>query len=393
MQCFGYRKILYVVLLQLLLHLFVTFDLFAEEKISNQNPPVQQDKNYTETDSSDETALEAIHYKDYFFMDIRVLSYGIVQEPSASTQNPRNDLLQIPRYILNLETRPDFRFDSQFLEISAKPRAKFDYSFWKDGRRDGETQWNDDWYMNEWLVRLKIADTMFVSYGRENLQWGPSFLYSPSNPFFSDNGRSNPYLEVNGMDFARIVIVPHSLFSVSFIINTDEGRNPFLGPDPFKETYALKVDYTGRQNYVSLILSKRDGDDYNPVLGFFGGWTVSDAVLLYIEGNLTEGSNALYPKRNSSILGISMRKIYWDDSAVNPVVLLGGSYTLEKAGTFYLEYLYNGQGYENDEANLYYDLRKKAAAVFERGGIARIWGAYLLGQTVDTGLRFLRKIM
>jgi len=41
-----------------------------------------------------------------------------------------------------------------------------------------------------------------------------------------------------------------------------------------------------------------------------------------------------------------MRKIYWDDSAVNPVVLLGGSYTLEKAGTFYLEYLYNGQGYE-----------------------------------------------
>jgi len=69
-------------------------------------------------------------------------------------------------------------------------------------------------------------------------------------------------------------------------------------------------------------------------------------VLLYIEGNLTEGSNALYPKRNSSILGISMRKIYWDDSAVNPVVLLGGSYTLEKAGTFYLEYLYNGQGYE-----------------------------------------------
>lgn len=40
---------------------------------------------------------------------------------------------------------------------------------------------------------------------------------------------------------------------------------------------------------------------------------------------------------------------------------------------------------------MYYDLRKKAAAVFERGGIARIWGAYLLGQTVDTGLRFLRK--
>jgi hypothetical protein len=46
---------------------------------------------------------------------------------------------------------------------------------------------------------------LYLSYGRENLQWGPSYLFSPSNPFFHDNGRSNPKKEIPGMDFARLV--------------------------------------------------------------------------------------------------------------------------------------------------------------------------------------------
>ena len=139
-------------------------------------------------------------------------------------------------------------------------------------------------YVNEWLVRLKARDNLFVSYGRENLQWGPSFLFSPSNPFFQDNGRSNPFLEVPGMDFARVVWIPHSLWTASFIVNMDEGRNTLLGPDPFEKIYALKIDYTGRENYASIILSQKD---YKKSMGFFGGWTVSDAFLVYGEGVMT----------------------------------------------------------------------------------------------------------
>ena len=124
------------------------------------------------------------------------------------------------------------------------------------------------------------------------MQWGPSFLYSPSNPFFFDNGRSNPYMEVAGMDFARLVVVPHMLWTASFIANTDQGRNTLISTDPFKETYAVKIDYTGNQNYASLIVSQKD--DKNTV-GYFGGWTVTDALLLYSEGSMRQGSDALYP--------------------------------------------------------------------------------------------------
>ncbi|MFA5322331.1 MAG: hypothetical protein WC373_06615, partial [Smithella sp.] len=146
----------------------------------------------------EERTSDVSKFKDGFSGDLRILSYGIIQEPSESSQNPGNNLIGISHYIANLEIRPDLRFDSDFLAFSVQPRVKVDYRVWEEGEREGETDWRNDWYVNEWLVRLKAGERLFISYGRENLQWGPSFLCSPSNPFFSDNGRSNPYMEVSG---------------------------------------------------------------------------------------------------------------------------------------------------------------------------------------------------
>ena len=337
-------------------------------------------------DDTGDTKLSVIQkFKEGFSGDLRILTYGIIQEPAKSSQNPDNNFLQLPHYTADLEIRPDLRLDLNFLELAAKPRAKLEFRIWEEGLLSGETQWKADWYVNEWLVRLKARENLFVSYGRENLQWGPSFLFSPSNPFFRDNGRSNPYVEVQGMEFGRVIFIPHSLWTMSFIVNTDEGRNTLLGPDPFEKTYALKVDYTDREYYASLIFSQKD---YKKTLGFFGGWTVSDAVLLYGEGSLAQGSNALYPQKDLSPLGASMQKIHQDDPDIKPIILVGGSYTLEASGTFSLEYAYNAPGYNSDEAEIYYALRRSGATVFNMGGAL---GLMTLGQTINPGLRFLRK--
>jgi len=324
---------------------------------------------------------------DGFSADLRMLTYGIVQEPANSTQNPNNNFLQLPHYTANLELRPDLRLKMDPLELSAKPRAMLEFNIWQEGSRQGDTQWKSDVYVNEWLARLKARDNLFVSYGRENLQWGPSFLFSPSNPFFQDNGRSNPFLELPGMDFARLVWIPHSSWTTSFIVNTDEGRNMLYGPGPFKIIYALKVDYTGRENYASIILSQKD---YKNSLGFFGGWTVSDAVLLYGEGTVTQGSRALYPQRDNTPLGASMQQIHQDDSAIQSILLVGSSYTLEASGTISLEYVYNGPGYNADEAGIYYTVRGRGAAALNMSGLAGSLGQMTLSQTANTGLRFLR---
>ena len=341
--------------------------------------------------NEDKPTLASLHetLKEHFSLDVRILTYGIIQEPAHSSQNAGINFLQIPHYLADLEIRPDLRLNMDFLDLNVKPRMRLEYSVWREGNRKGESKWDDDWYINEWLARLKVLQNLFISYGRENLQWGPSFLFSPSNPFFEDNGRRNPYLEVPGMDFGRLVWIPESSWTLSFIANTDEGRNKTIGPIPFEKTYSLKVDYTGRENYGSIILSHRE--DSENLLGFFGGWTISDAILLYGEGVITQGSKALYPREDNSPFGASMQKLYQDDSTIKPILLIGGSYTFGTNGTLTVEYAYNSPGYSDAEADTYYSLRRKAADVIDLGGRISGLAQMTLGQAAGTGLRFLRR--
>jgi hypothetical protein len=191
------------------------------------------------------------------------------------------------------------------------------------------------------------------------------------------------------MGFDRLIWIPGSSWTISFIANTDEGENKTSGPIPFEKTYSLKVDYIGRENYGSIIFSYKE--DSQTLLGFFGGWTISDAILIYGEGVIGQGSRALYPKKDSSPFGASMQKIYKDDSTIKPILLVGGSYTFGTNGTLTLEYTYNSPGYSDAQADNYYSLRRKAAGAIHDGGFASALGQMTLGQTASTGLRFLRK--
>lgn len=91
------------------------------------------------------------------------------------------------------------------------------------------------------------------------------------------------------------------------------------------------------QNF-NLILSYREKD--RAKLGFFAGWTASDAFLLYGEGSISRGTNVLYPTEANNPFGASMEAA--DDKTSSPegVFLVGGSYTLEMGPTLTMEYLY-----------------------------------------------------
>jgi hypothetical protein len=262
------------------------------------------------------------------------------------------------------------------------------YQKWDEGNREDETDWDEDWFLNEWLARLVLRENLFVSYGRENLQWGPSYLLSPSNPFFRDNGRDNPIAEVAGMDFARLVWLPRENWTVSFIANTSKGHQKNRFRD-FEETYAFKLDYTGREAYASLILSHRQSDRNR--LGAFAGWTATDALLLYGEGVVSRGSNALYPVQADHPLAYSMEGRDRDDPSLTGTVLIGGAYTFLWGPTLTLEYVYNGPGYTDEEAEAYYDLRQNASNELTAQGPLSGFAKWTLSQTADPGPRLLRQ--
>jgi hypothetical protein len=86
-----------------------------------------------------------------------------------------------------------------------------------------------------------------------------------------------------------------------------------------------------------------------------------------------------------------MRKLHQDDSTIKPVLLVGGSYTFAASGTLSMEYAYYSPGYRDADSDAYYSLRRRAAEAISFGGLVSALGQNTLGQTVNTGLRFLRK--
>jgi hypothetical protein len=260
---------------------------------------------------------------------INVLGYGILQDPVNSTLNP-NNVLAIPRYQTALDFRPDFSLNFRQLELGIKPRFEASWSQVQNGVEGGTDLSTATAYINEWIARYRVTNQLLVSYGRENLQWGPSQLLSPSNPFNQNNGKNNPAIEQPGLDYARAVVIPNSSFTGSFIANTGEGRLNASGEEtgPFHRAYAGKFDYTGERTYFSLIVSKRETTPWR--IGYFGGWNISDALLAYSEGSAALSHDTTLPHPDYD-------------------VLVGATYTLLTGATVTAEYFHHNAGCTQDD--------------------------------------------
>ena len=319
---------------------------------------------------------------------LRVLGYGTRTEAADAPGNPDNRILDIKGNAAQIDVRPDFSLDLNRLQLSLQPRVNTRWEQWTTGVKDGDAQTDTDAYIYQWLARWQATDSLFVSYGRENLQWGPAYLTSLSNPFFTDNGKENPKTEVATTDFARAVWVPNMTWSLSLIANTDAGRQSPPGGD-FSRRYAVKIDYTGSQDYASLILG---GDEAaGRTLGGYYGRTLSDALLAYAEGAFLQHPFGRYAEPADSPLGLAMTSGENPGDAWTGSFLIGGSYTLVVGPTLTAEYLYYGPGYDDAEARRYYDLQERSAAAVDTGGALAALGIGQLFAAADPGLRFLRR--
>ena len=210
------------------------------------------------------TSFLSSSLQNAFDVQIRNLNFALLQKPADSNLNP-NNFHQISRHIFGCDLKPDLKVTFPRLEINCKPRIEWRWRHWREGLVKGDSESEIDTFVNEWLVRVALLDDLFISYGREDLQWGPAFLLSPSNPFYTDNGRNNPKNEVPGADYARLVWTPGQSWTFSLVANLDEGRKDLFYD--FKKTYAAKIDYMTDKAYFSAIFSKQESAD--PRLGGF----------------------------------------------------------------------------------------------------------------------------
>ncbi|HEB56031.1 MAG TPA: hypothetical protein ENI98_06955 [Gammaproteobacteria bacterium] len=273
--------------------------------------------------------------------------------------NPQNRLAELPQSQLEIQLRPDLFYTQGRYLASVKPRAVFTITG-MDGLNE-DTELDSDFYVNEAQLRMSFGRSLFLSVNREVLQWGPSMFISVSNPFFFDNGRSNPYKELGGRDFVKAIYIFDSNWTLSLIDNFDTGREP----DPlndFHKIYASKLDYVGDSFSASVILSRAENE--NNRLGGYSQYTVSDGLLMYAEASFSRGSSGYYPVPSTNSIGWEMAQSRANINDTQSLILGGLSYTLQSGSTIYLEYLFNEEGYTAEETARYYALGESASQAF-----------------------------
>lgn len=306
--------------------------------------------------------------KERVMYDGQILPMITWQQPADSPQNPDNALMTLDSLNAAVHVRPNFAFRAGAISVGIRPRLIAEYSEIQDGLYEGESDSDFDVFINEGYAEWRVLPSFVVSAERRNLQWGSGFITSPSNPFYRVTGKSRPQQELPGKDFVIASLIPNDLFSLTAIMNFGEGEAEVEGSrESFKQTYALKATFTFDDYSISPVASYQDDDRLR--IGGFGSWTATDAVVLFFDASFAKGSNGRYVTQvEGDPFGMAFDTTKDDDGRIYSEILVGGAYTFEGGTTLTGEYLYYGEGYDEDEAGDYYALVTRSGAAFAYQG-------------------------
>jgi hypothetical protein len=250
--------------------------------------------------------------------------YGYAGETTVdlALTPPVNQTFQLAQRNRTAEARFNFKAESDALIISARPIVL----------AQGGTQNAREAYLSRWQVRLRAADTLSASAGRELLNWGPAQFRSPSSPFYFDNGRANPMRELSGMDAVKLAWTPDTGSTLA-VVRIKGSGHAAVSPDPWRNTWLAKWDQRGTDWAMGLAVAQ--SGSHRVSVGLHGQYTLNDAWLLYGEagsGVRPGAVDAVQP----TLLGQKPPR--------HSDVLLGAAYTLESGDSLYAELLRHGHG-------------------------------------------------
>ena len=281
-----------------------------------------------------------------------------------SVVNPGNYIARLAQRSNIVEARSDFKAELDVLQINARPilLAQQNHNSFGDGN-------NSEAYFSQWQMRWKTNETLALSAGRELLNWGPAQFRSPSNPFYFNNGRSNPMSELSGMDTLRLAWSSDVRTSVYVARIYDSGYG-HAEPDPWSNSWLVKADWRGDESAAGVALAKQEQRSL-----FFGAHaqrTVEDAWLLYSE----VGSYTL-PNLLRSPTDVNQPFIVEAESSRRTDELVGAAYTFESGHTLTAEYLHYDHGYSAAESSAYFARAASAARIFSTGNSISVLSAAL----------------
>ncbi|MBA3006106.1 MAG: hypothetical protein KJ900_17710 [Proteobacteria bacterium] len=274
-------------------------------------------------------------------------TYANWQTPvSDSLLNPGNRIANLPKTQETVEARLDMRFSAETTDVVLRSRM-----FGQCNQDEIGTQSFSEAYLSQGFARMKLSQESTLTAGRELLTWGPANFRSPSNPFYFDAGRTQPLLDVSGIDLARMHYTDGS-FGVTGGYVVDAGH--LTGAPDYSHIAFLKCDYRGNDYLVSAISSQQKNQA--PFFGGFAQLTLDEAILLY--GELGSGQRPSNLQVSATSFGAPFE--LQQPSPRELTSLLGGSYTFINGQVVSLEYLHDGHGYSLEEEHRYFERVREA---------------------------------
>ncbi len=310
---------------------------------------------------ADQAAVHKAGPLQVFWNDLRI--DGEISSLYAHT-NPVEGLINPGNLIKEIETgnwlnvarlRLSYRNRAEGINLRLEPWFRFERHFFdhQGGKPYNQIKTQLGRYQAEFSG---LIPSTTIAAQRGIVAWGPAFIGSPSNPFPDSSSTANPLEEEYGTDFLWTSHAFNDSWSFSAYQNYGNGAAESSDSDPFKRSFIAAVHHNNFDFSFSLLAGAQK--DYGPIYGAYGQWTMNEASVTYFDGGYRKRGLARYPVEDSNNL---LGGTYDEGQAERRMELVvGGSYTTKDDTTFYVEYLYQGSGYDNDELDLAHDISIRA---------------------------------
>ena len=285
--------------------------------------------------------------------NVQWIGAAMAATPAETWLNPANGVLGIPQATWLGEARGDIRVSrGDRLRLVLRPRVRAS----AEGTRAGDLAraWNHEatFEMTEAYLAWRPSDSVGVTYGLQNFQWGPSELMSPSNRLFHEIGVfRDPLYSVRGKHLLRLNLSAGRQWSLVALGELGARCDaPFRGGAPCRRGAQAKVEYTTASgaHYVGLTAGVRGGEP--PWAGGYAAFELPAGVSLYADFSVQQGSQAWYPVDGAA------GRLAFDTSdrrgELRGLALGGVRYTHSGSFDARLEVLGHGAGYTRAQVSV-----------------------------------------
>lgn len=244
--------------------------------------------------------------------------------------NPGNQVLKIPTSKEYLEVRPNLKWTSKWMEVVFRPRGlierrQVEYRLSPQTLpqvpnnpstiKNTESTQSSEFFLADAYFSQDLSEKISLTIGRQNYQWGPAEIMSPSNFIFHETVvDKKTFAETKGRNLLRLNITPTKSWSAVSLIEWAENNDieSFGADQKFHPAVLVKNEYGWNQGaeYVAVVVgavqttvgedtttTMRWGEMFNLQLPFWDGFS------FYGDLGHQKGSAAWYPQTQPTKIG------------------------------------------------------------------------------------------